>query len=228
MRVGNGRLLAFNAAGEEADAPFLPARVSRDFASGKDMLCLFSIVIRSALEIRCTISARTPTRWFSASTSYFGPLSLSNGHRQLMPVSGNFQPGVLLDLARLQGDAGDVKARIFLGLNVHQLGGIESPPHSVQGTDQRSLGRPFLRQPQASSLAGAVHPQEVPALLANHGVENRCRDLFYARPVFADRLRQGIERFRKNALFAQENGMRFHARALFATLGVSGRKEPGK
>jgi hypothetical protein len=90
------------------------------------------------------------------------------------------------------------------------------------------LRRTFLRQPQAFSGAGTVHPQEVPALLANHCVENRRRDLFYARPVFASRLREGIQRFRKNALFAQENGMRFHARALFATLGVSGRKEPGK
>ena len=145
-----------------------------------------------------------------------------------MPFSRNFQPRVLLDLARLQGDAGDVKARILPGLNVNQLGGIESPLHTVQGSGQRALRRIFLRPPQAFSLAWAVHQHEVPALLANHGVENRCRDLFYARPVFADRLRQGIERFRKNALFAQENGMRFHARALFATLGVSGRKEPGK
>jgi hypothetical protein len=64
--------------------------------------------------------------------------------------------------------------------------------------------------------------------LANHGVENRRSDLFYASPVFTDRLRKGIQRFRKIALAAQENGVRRHAFALLGNVGVSGWKEPGK
>jgi hypothetical protein len=41
MRVGNGRRLAFNAMGEEADAPFLPACVSGFLISGKVILTSF-------------------------------------------------------------------------------------------------------------------------------------------------------------------------------------------
>ena len=56
-----------------------------------------------------------------------------------MPISRNFQPGVLLDLARLQGDVGDVKARIFSDSNGNQLGGVESRFHALEGTCQCSL-----------------------------------------------------------------------------------------
>jgi hypothetical protein len=38
MREGNGRLLAFNAMGKEADVPVLPAGVSKRIFSGKDIL----------------------------------------------------------------------------------------------------------------------------------------------------------------------------------------------
>jgi hypothetical protein len=39
--------------------------------------------------------------------------------------------------------------------------------------------------------------------------------------VFTDRLRKGIQRLRKNALLAQEDGVRRHAFALFGTVGAS-------
>jgi hypothetical protein len=64
-----------------------------------------------------------------------------------------------------------------------------------------------------------IDRHKVPALLADHGVEDRRSDLFYTRPVFANRLRKGIKRFRKNALPAQENGVRPQACALFETVG---------
>jgi hypothetical protein len=146
----------------------------------------------------------------------------------LLPISCNFKPRVLLDLARLQGDLGDVKAGIFFCLNGNQLGCIESLGHGPQGVGQGSLDRARLCQPKTFSGAEIVNRHEVPALLANHGLKKRRVDLFYTSPMFTDWLRKGIQRFRKIALLAQENGVRRHAFALFGTGGASAWKEPGK
>ncbi len=144
-----------------------------------------------------------------------------------MPVFRNFQPRVLLDRAGLQCEVGGVEAENLFGPNGNQLGGVESPRHSPQGTRQRSPGRILFRQPKASSRAGAGHPLEVPAHLANHRVENRRRDLFHKRPVFANRLREGIQTIRQDAVRAQENGVRLQACALLGTMAARGRREPG-
>ncbi len=50
-----------------------------------------------------------------------------------MPFLRNFQPGVLLDLAGLQGDTGGVKAQALSGPIGNELRGVESSRHSVQG-----------------------------------------------------------------------------------------------
>ena len=73
-----------------------------------------------------------------------------------------------------------------------------------------------------------MHPQEMPARLTYHGVENRRRDFFQKVPVFAAGLTERIQTVRKDTPLAQENGMRFQACALFDIAGASGRKEPGK
>ena len=54
--------------------------------------------------------------------------------------------------------------------------------------------RTSLRCPKAYSGAGAVDPHEVPTLAANHGVENRRRDLFHMRPVPSDGSLRGSRR----------------------------------
>ena len=59
-------------------------------------------------------------------------VALSKRHCQAMPFICNFQPCVLLDLARLQCDVGGVQAGESAGLNVNQLGGVESSSHSLQ------------------------------------------------------------------------------------------------
>lgn len=90
-----------------------------------------------------------------------------------MPLVGNVQRSVLLDMAELQCDFCDVEAWILRDLNRIKLGGVESPRASLQRTRQSSLGHLFRRQPQASSRAGALHPHKVPARLADHRIENR-------------------------------------------------------
>lgn len=145
-----------------------------------------------------------------------------------MPFFRNLQPRVLLDLAGLQCHVGRVQAGESAGLNVDQLGGVEPSRYSIQRACQCSPGRGFLRHPKAFSCAGAVHPQEMPAHLTNYVVENRRRDLFQKIPVFAAGLTEGVQSAGKDAFFAQENGMRRQACALFNTAGASGRKEPGK
>jgi hypothetical protein len=167
------------------------------------------------------MSAGTPATWINVQPSCSERHDLSSGRGQLLPISGNFKPCVLLDLARLQGDLGHVKARIFPGLNGNQLGGIESSGHGPQGAGQRSLDCTFFCQSKTFSGAEVVNRHEVPTLLANHGLEDRSSDFFYPRPVFTDRLRKGIQRLRKNALLAQEDGVRRHAFALFGTVGAS-------
>lgn len=147
-------------------------------------------------------------------------VALSKRHCEAMPFICNFQPCVLLDLAWLQCDVGGVQAGKSSGLNVNQLGGVESSPHSLQCARQSSPGGGFPRHPKALSAAGAVHPQKVPAHLANHGVENRRRDLFHEVPVIAAGLPERIQTVRKDALPAQENGMRLQACALFDGMGT--------
>lgn len=143
-----------------------------------------------------------------------------------MRLANNVEPRMLLDEAGLDCNHGNVQTQAPVHPDRNKLGGVEFPWHSCQGTRQRSLDRSFLRGPKARSGAGAVDPHEVPAHLANHGVENRRRDLFHQRPVFANRLRERIHAFRQGALPAQENGVRLHARALFDTMGAFWLLEP--
>lgn len=143
-----------------------------------------------------------------------------------MPFFCNFQPRVVLNLAGLQCDVSGVQAGKFAGLNVNQFRGVESSCHSLESTRQGSSGRSLPRHSEAFSGERAVHPQEMPAHLTNHGVENRRRDLFYKVPVFAAGLLERIQTFRKDALPAQENGMRLQACALFDAVGTRRRMEP--
>jgi hypothetical protein len=68
----------------------------------------------------------------------------------------------------------------------------------------------------------------MPSLLANHRVENRRGNLFHESPAIADRLPERIQAIGQDAIAAQENRMWPHACALFDTLRISARKEPGK
>jgi hypothetical protein len=145
-----------------------------------------------------------------------------------MPILCNFEPSELLDLAGLYGDVRDVQAQNLFQLKIDQLRGIESPRNSIQGTGQGPPGRIFRIEPEAFSAAWPVHPLKVPALLSNHGVQNRRCDLCDESPAIADRLAQEIHAVGQDAILAQENRVRLQTCALFDTLGTSGWKEPGK
>ena len=80
---------------------------------------------------------------------------------------------------------------------------------------QGSTGRIFLGGPEAPSGTGAIDPHKVPSRLTNDGIEDRCGDLLDHRPVIANRLLERLQMIGQNAIFAQENGMRSHACALF-------------
>jgi len=62
-----------------------------------------------------------------------------------------------------------------------------------------------------------MHPDEMPAGLADHGLEDRSCDLFNQRPIAPKGLSERIQTVRQNARFAQENGMEIHEVALFVT-----------
>jgi hypothetical protein len=92
----------------------------------------------------------------------------------------------LLDLAGLQFDSGDVEAGISPGMNGDKLGCVAMLRHPPQCARQRSPGCIGLFHPKALSAKGAKHIKEVPAHAANHGIQNRRRDLCDMRPVFAN------------------------------------------
>jgi len=174
------------------------------------------------------MSARTPATWINIQPACSEQHELSSGCWQLLPISRNFKPRVLLDLARLQGDLGYVKAGIFPGLNGNQFGGIKPPGHRPQGARQRLLDCIFFCPRKTFSGAGVVNRHEVPTLLANHGFEDRRGDLFDTRPVFTQLLRKWVQRRGESALAAQENGVRLHDFALLGASGTSGWKDPGR
>ena len=105
-----------------------------------------------------------------------------------MLPGGNVQRGVSLNLEGLYGDIRDVESRVLCDLNRIKLRGVESLRYSFERMGQGSAGRRFFRQPKASSGTGLLQPHEMPASLADHGVENERRDLFNNRPIFADGL----------------------------------------
>jgi hypothetical protein len=109
-----------------------------------------------------------------------------------MPIRGNLKRSKLLDLARLQGDGGYVKARISPGLNGNKLSSVILPRYAFECACQCALRRISLLHSKALPAKGAKHTKEVPAHAANHGVKNRRRDLRDKRPVFANRIANGI------------------------------------
>jgi hypothetical protein len=140
-----------------------------------------------------------------------------------MPIRGNFERSELLDLARLQSDGGEVKARISPGLNGNKLCRVVLPRYAVEGACQRSLSRIGLLYPKALSAKGTKHTEKVPAHAANHRVKNRRRDLRDMRPVFADRIADRIQAIRQNASLAQKDGVGLQACALFEAESAWGR-----
>lgn len=142
-----------------------------------------------------------------------------------MPIRGNLQRSELLDMARLQHDGGDIKARISPGLNGNELSRVVLPGYSFESACQCSLRRIGFLYPKALSAKGTKHTEEVPAHTANHGVKNRRRDLCDKRPVFANRILDRIQTIRQNASLAQKNGVRFQARAVLESVTALGRME---
>ena len=85
---------------------------------------------------------------------------------------------------------------------------------------QGSTSRIFLGGPEAPSGTCAIDPHKVPSRLTNDGIEDRCGDLLDHCPVIANRLLERLQMIGQNAIFAQENGMRSHACALFDVAGA--------
>ena len=144
--------------------------------------------------------------------------SLARGHCPLRYLCGDLKQSLLLDLAGLQCDFGDVKAEILPHFNSVKLCAVESPQDSFQRAHRSSMGRLFVRRSHASSATGALDPHEVPTRLADHGIENRCGDLSYKVPVVAYRFHHRLQTTRQDAPAAQKNRMYFHACAL---LGIA-------
>lgn len=140
-----------------------------------------------------------------------------------MPFCGNFQRSELLDLARLQSDRSDVKARVSRDFDGDKLGGIVLLRQMPEGARQCSLGCVCFSYSKAFSAIGAKHAQEVPAHAANHGIKNRCGDLCHKRPVFGNSIPDRIQTLRQNAPLAQKDGTRVQACARFGNDGACAR-----
>jgi len=134
MRVGNGRRLAFNATGNEANAVF-PLE-SEWIISGEDILTSFQSEIRFALEVRCSTSGRMRGTWLNAELWCFVSLGLSCGEGLRMRCGRKIQRGILLNFTGLQRDLCDVEACHLPGLNVYKLSGVETPRDPLQRARQ--------------------------------------------------------------------------------------------
>ena len=136
-----------------------------------------------------------------------------------MPLVSKFRRCVLLNLARMQCDAGDAKARIIRDLDGIEFGGVELTRNRVQSTCRSAMDRVFRYQPEAPSGARTWHVHGMPAGPANHRIENRSRDLIHKHPAIAKGLPERIDAVRQGASRAQKNGMQLHACAFFDVSG---------
>lgn len=127
-----------------------------------------------------------------------------------MPLVSDVERSFLLDPMALYGDVGNAEPGIFLDLNGIQFRRITQLVNGAERVSQSSINRLFPCSSKASSRAGSSHPDEVPARLSDHLVENCSRDLVYKHPVLAKRLPKGIQMIRQDALLTQEDGMESH------------------
>ena len=132
-----------------------------------------------------------------------------------MPLVSKFRRCVLLNLARMQCDAGDAKARILRDLDGIEFGGVELTRNRVQSTCHSAVDRVFRYQPEAPLGARTWHVHGMPAGLANHRIENMRRDLFHKHPFFAEGLSERVQARGQRASSTQENRVPLHGRALF-------------
>jgi len=143
-----------------------------------------------------------------------------------MPHIGNVERSVFLDPARLQRDSCDMEPQVFSNENGIELRCVTSLRDSRECARQTFPGRRFLGRSKTSSRAGTLNPHEVPARMADHGIENRRRNLLYKRPFVAYRFPERIQPIGQDAPLAQENGVAFHACALLDASGASTLPEP--
>jgi hypothetical protein len=143
-----------------------------------------------------------------------------------MPHIGNVERSVFLNPARLQCDRCDMEPWVSSDANGIELRGVTSLRDSCKCARQTIPGRRFLGLSKASSRAGTLNPHEVPARMADHGIENRRRNLLYKRPFVAYRFPERIQPIGQDAPLAQENGVAFHACALLDASGASTLPEP--
>jgi len=146
---------------------------------------------------------------------------LAHGKHRWTTFVDVIQRSVFLNLAGLQCDVCDAESWVLCDANGIELRGIESTCYASQRANQCSMGRRILSYPKTSTRRGTQDPHEVPTRLANHGIEDRRRDLFHAHPTVADGLPERIQTLRQDALVAQEDGMRLQACALLESIRVT-------
>ena len=73
-----------------------------------------------------------------------------------------------------------------------------------------------------------MYTDEVPSGMSDHRIKGRGRDVVNTRPVITDRLPEGIQIIRQDAITAQEYRMQFHSRTLLGGAGVCGLLEEVK
>lgn len=100
----------------------------------------------------------------------------------------SFQRCVKLNLERLYCYIRQLKSRVVRHLYRVKLSSIELLRYSLERAGQGSANRRFFREPDAPSGTGFLQPNEMPSGAADHGVENKRRDLFHNRPPITDRL----------------------------------------
>ena len=137
---------------------------------------------------------------------------LPRRNRLEMPLVGNAQRSVLLNLPGLHSGPGDVKARIFCGLNVIEFRRVALARNFLKGAHHSSMSCIVSRHAKSSSGAGSMNTDKVPPRMPDHRIKDRRPDLFNMRPVIANRLPKRIQILRQDATSAKEYGMQLQAR----------------
>lgn len=136
------------------------------------------------------------------------------------------QGSLLLNLAWLQRDRCHMEAWIIGYLHRIEFRCIEPPCDSIERMGQCASRRTFTGAAKASDT-GILNPHEVPSGLANHGIEDRSREILDKHPVRADRLLERVQAIRQFTSLAQIDGVQPHACALLDAAGTRTGRKPG-
>jgi hypothetical protein len=124
------------------------------------------------------------------------------------PFTLNFlesvERGQPLNLAGVDGYAGNVKAGKTRNVHGIQLGGVEPPPHRRKSPSQCPMDRGFSRSAECLRRVRIRQPHKVPANATNSGVQLCCHGPNRLSPSLGKRLPTQSKLIRQDTSIPQE------------------------